>query len=514
MTFDAIVIGAGINGMTLSAYLQRAGLETLVVEAEHRVGGMARSTRPLLPGFVHNPHANYLMQMDVSPVVRDLELADFGLHTLAPVAQHGIAFADGRPPIVLHRWDRTEQTIMSVQRYSSADARLLAQLLEAARLIRPLIGEGMYAPPSYEWFRTVLDAVASRFPLADFVDVGRGTCAAHICGLFQTPELQTLLLRVATELGVDVDERGSDLAFLTTVLPAVGRFRLPKGGMGSFANSLRRACDALGVRFVMGARVDRIKIGEGAVQGVVLAGGESVSARRLVASSLELTQTLRVLVGVDVLSDSERTSLGAYEARQSSILASSMFCLSEPPKYRSARWDPDIDRCYQTMIGLDEPEDALAHARQVRRGLLPAPAAAVRVNSLWDRSQAPFPMHTAGADSMFPSYLHHRKNQWQEVSEGYNTAFLRRWSEYAPNMSEHNILAHTFVVPDPGERKVMLRMGSSQYRTSIDGLYVCGVSTHPGGGAHGASGYNAYTAIAQDLGLSRHRPPEHEQTRE
>ncbi|MEI4747797.1 NAD(P)-binding protein [Rhodococcus erythropolis] len=74
MSFDAILIGAGVNGMTLSAYLQRGGLQTLVVEAELQIGGMARSTRPLLAGFVHNPHANYLMQMDISPVVRDLEL--------------------------------------------------------------------------------------------------------------------------------------------------------------------------------------------------------------------------------------------------------------------------------------------------------------------------------------------------------------------------------------------------------------------------------------------------------
>lgn len=95
MSFDAILIGAGVNGMTLSAYLQRGGLQTLVVEAELQIGGMARSTRPLLAGFVHNPHANYLMQMDISPVVRDLELSRYGLRTIAFTLEWPEAVAAG-----------------------------------------------------------------------------------------------------------------------------------------------------------------------------------------------------------------------------------------------------------------------------------------------------------------------------------------------------------------------------------------------------------------------------------
>lgn len=501
MSFDAIVIGAGVNGMTLSAYLQRGGLQTLVVEAEHQIGGMARSTRPLLKGFVHNPHANYLMQMDISPVARDLELSRHGLRTIAPLAQHGIAFADGRPPIVLHRSDHAARTIVSIRRHSISDARLMTELLKGANSIRPMLGEGMYSPPSSEWFRMLVDAVSSGFPLKGLPDLGRGTCATQIRVLFESPELQTLLLRIASELGVNVDDTGSDVAFLATVLPAIGRLQLPRGGMGSYATSLRRACGALGVRFMMDAHVARVEVENNTTPTITLKNGERISARKLVASSLGMAQTLRSLVGVDHLSESERSGLESYESEDSSVLASSMFCLVEAPKYRSARWDRDIDRCYQTMIGLDEPEDALTHAREIERGLLPEPAAAVRVNTLWDPSQAPPNMHTAGADSLFPSYLDRHAGRWPDVAAGYNSALIRRWTEYAPNMTEQNVLAHTFAVPGPSERKVLLRMGRDQYRTSINGLYVCGASTYPGGGVHGANGYNAFTTIAQDFAL-------------
>src|SRR5580693_1878850 len=82
--YDAVVVGAGHNGLTIALYLQRAGLKTLVVEQADRVGGMARTDEAPASGFRHNPHANYLAYGTVSAVERDFDLAGAGLVTITP----------------------------------------------------------------------------------------------------------------------------------------------------------------------------------------------------------------------------------------------------------------------------------------------------------------------------------------------------------------------------------------------------------------------------------------------
>jgi phytoene dehydrogenase-like protein len=145
--YDAVVVGAGHNGLTLALYLQRAGLRTLVVEEADRVGGMARTEEAPAPGFRHNPHANYLAYGAVSPVERDFDLAVAGLATVTPEAQHGLAFADGRPPLILHRRDRGARTFDSLRAYSATDAKVYADLKTAVDGLDPLMRASLYSPP-------------------------------------------------------------------------------------------------------------------------------------------------------------------------------------------------------------------------------------------------------------------------------------------------------------------------------------------------------------------------------
>jgi phytoene dehydrogenase-like protein len=153
------------------------------------------------------------------------------------------------------------------------------------------------------------------------------------------------------------------------------------------------------------------------------------------------------------------------------------------------------------MVGFDGPEDTAAHVREAGLGLLPTAAGAVRVNSLWDRSQAPPGRHVAAADVFLPPVKSLEGSQWEAVRASYNAAFLERWREFAPNVDERNVLAEHFHLPPRYDRKMLFKLGTAQYRTPIDGLYLCGAATFPGGGVHGACGYNAYQAVAEDLCL-------------
>src|SRR3990172_7964643 len=113
-TFDAVIIGAGHNGLTLAAYLARAGLSVGVFERRHEDGGGANTEEATIPGFHHNLHAQYMEFIDYMPVYHDFQLEKLGARMIYPEAQLGITFADGRPPIVVYRPDMEEQTRASI----------------------------------------------------------------------------------------------------------------------------------------------------------------------------------------------------------------------------------------------------------------------------------------------------------------------------------------------------------------------------------------------------------------
>jgi phytoene dehydrogenase-like protein len=497
-SYDAVVIGAGPNGLTLALYLQRAGLQTLVVEKARRAGGMARTEERLGSGFLHNPHANYLAYGAVSPVERDFDLAQFGLRTVTPEAQHGMAFADGRPPLILRRNDLIERSVESLRAYSERDARTYAALNAAVASLDPLMATSLYSPPSREMAEKQIDA-ASRLIGRE---ASRLSAKSVIDSLFEADEVRAFFYQLAAETGLLVDAQGSAIGLVTFTLWLVGQWRLPIGGMQTYSEALLAAARAAGVNIMTNAIADRIIVRDGAASAVGIAGREPIVARRAIASSAGLSATLLGLIPKKALSAQERASVNAYAAQDGPGLGTLAFGLRAPPHYRSARWDPAIDRCFRTVIGYESAAQTLAHLREIERQLLPAPAAALRVNSLWDASQAPAGLHVAGGDVLMPAPSALDAKSWSDVAESYVRAFVATWARYAPNLSSETIVAGRFQPPQPYDRALRLSAGSDQYRTEIAQLYLCGASTYPGGGVHGACGYNAFAAIAEDLRLA------------
>lgn len=497
--YDAVVIGAGANGLTLALYLQRAGLRTLLVEQEHRVGGMARTEEPLLPGFRHNPHANYLAFGAVSPVERDFDLIGAGLATVAPEAQHGLAFADGRPPLILYRSDRLERTVASLGAYSTRDASTYADLKTRMNGLDLLMGNSLYSPPGPASVRLQIE-FASRL-------LGReaATLSARmiIDALFETDEVRAFLYQLSAETGLLVEAPGSGVGFLTFTLWLVGQWRLPIGGMQAYADALMQAARREGVDVATDAAVERIIVRGGKATSVIIAGVGQVVARRAIASSTRLATTLLGFVPAKALSAKERAGVEAYAAADGPSLGGLAVGLRVPPNYLSARWNSDVNRCFRTVVGYDNAAATLAHLKGINAGLLPAPAAALRVNSLWDASQAPAGFHVAGGDVLMPAPSSLSPESWSVVAASFADAFLSTWAKYAPNISPDTVVASVFEPPKAYDRAMRLRVGTDQYRTEVGRLYLCGASTFPGGGVHGACGFNAFGAIAEDLGLPR-----------
>jgi phytoene dehydrogenase-like protein len=435
------------------------------------------------------------------PVVRDFNLAAYGLRTIKPEVQCGMAFSDGRPPIVLHRDDHLDRTLISLCRTCKADGHTYVELKTRSQGLQPVLVRGIYKPPSTSWVAEHLAAVETAYH--DVIPISKlmtRSAREVIDDLFQSAEMRACLYQAAAEFGPSIDDPGGGLAFLGVTMWTLGNWQLPIGGMQNLALALRWACEAEGVVVVTNCSVERIAVQSGRAYGVVI-NGETISARLLVASSAGLWHTLGELVGADQLTPHTLDFLQAFAAVRAPTIASLVYCLSEAPAYRSARWDADIDRCFHTAIGFDGPVDTLDYLRGVEAGCLPAPAGAVRINSMWDPSQAPTGHHVAGVNSLFPAYQTLTPSEWAEVRASYNGALLNRWHEFAPNMNRGTVLADAFLPPESREATILLGEGSDQYRTDVTGLYLCGAATHPGGGIHGGCGYNAFEAIAEDLRL-------------
>lgn len=496
--YDAIIIGAGHNGLAAGSLLARDGLRTLVVERGDVVGGMAVTDEALLPGFRHHAHANALNFTDLAAGTGGLDLARLGVETIAPEAQHGICFRDGRPPIVLYRPDQTERSLRSLRRYSHRDARTFGLLKARADGLTTALARAFFSPPHAARLDEHRAAVAAAYRDLGVADgIGSRTAKALIDDVFETPEVRTLMYRLHMEFGGALREPGGDASFLGLVLWLLGRRRLPKGGMSRVVEGQRRELEAAGGQILMGAAVAQVCVEAGRATGVVIEGIGEIAAS-LVVSSLGVLSTYRGLLAPEALEGAVRRELERFDAAPSPAIGGLKFCLREAPRYKGMEAAPDIGRCLQVFIGLDDPVEAVRHDEDVALGLLPAPAGSIRLNTLWDDGQAPAGRHSAGADCAFPDLRSLSADMTEAVRRSYAAAFVETWNAYAPNVDDENLLALAFELSGGEDRKLLLRPGAEQYRTPAAGLYLAGASTYPGGGVHGACAHNAVNVIRQD----------------
>ena len=519
-TYDAIVIGAGHNGLETAAYLARAGLSTLVLERRHEEGGGANTEEAVLPGFRHNLHANYMEFFDIIPMIPDFDLENCGLRSVTPENQWGIAFADGRPPIVLHRNDLVEKDGESIARHSKADAYTWMELKKRTMGFGPFIAANIYNAP------TPRSPEEGQMLEMMFGDLGVGahfaakTCKAVIDEIYESTEMRTLMYRVCVEFGVALETAGTGAGVLYSLPWMCGRCRVTLGGTHTLAKAMTQACYREGVEIIENAMVDKISVEDGRAVGVVTRLGE-FRANKVVASNADVRQVLVDMVGPEHLSPLFYRRAKAFRYGPSHVLATPALCLHEPPTYTSARWDPDIDNCFYTVIGYETNEEVARYCHDAETGRLPKPACGTWVNTLWDPSQAPPGKHSATGWFFFPEASRFSASEWADIRATYMEEFLELWGQYAPNMHHDNVLAMRLYTPEQMERKNLMWEGNFSLgaldpdqsginrpfpeavggRLELEGLYLCGSSGYPGGGIHAAPGYNAYKTIAEDLGL-------------
>ncbi len=518
MSYEFIVIGAGHNGLACAAYLAKAGAEVLVVERRERVGGGCHTEEVTLPGFKHNICSVVHTHIPSSPVYRDLELERHGVRYVYPDHPRGTIFPDHKT-IVMYR--ETERTAAELARFSARDARTFTQLVqdygeffEATYL--PL----MYSPPSPPSAQTAeLEKSEEGRTLLQWQ---MSTPVQLLDELFESEEVKVHFLNRLTVLNVAPDQHGLGWICLFRILLAEAPICV--GGSGQLAMGLGRALEENGGAVQTGLGVRRILMRGDRAVGVELEDGSRAEASKAVITNVEPKKSFLKMVGEEHLPDTFTTRVRNYHSRGRSLFALHL-ALSEPPHYRAAADNPSVDISFsQEMFGGSIEQQVRAY-RDIALGSPPRQEMLqVTLPTIFDPSQAPDGKHAAVVWQYAPYNVGPEgPDGWRDAREEYAAHVLDLWRSYAPNMTRDKILAMTIQDPtdtvqindnyvngvevvgdiSPDQMGFFRPFANwSNYRSPIDGLYMCGGFCHPGGGVHAGAGHNAATVIAEDFALN------------
>jgi phytoene dehydrogenase-like protein len=523
---DIVFVGGGHNALVSANYLARAGMRVLVLESQPAFGGGLSTEEVTLPLFRHNLHAFFVRLTPGFRIWRDLNLSRYGLETIFPDVQNAIPFRDGGG-IVNYR--SLERSVEEIARFSQRDAESYPRVFEEYREIVEHVIEPLRMapplPPDEE------DDLLSRSELGKrYQELSRQSATDLCLNLFESEPLRALLLfNVAVRGYLPVlDVPGTGYVFLMALTNSHNGGCV-RGGTYEAARALAAALYEYGGRIATNARVERIMVENGRAHGVELHDGRKIHARRAVVSNLTCDLTLMRLVDRHHLSADLAAAADNYKWNDEALFGVHL-ALREPPRYRGAEELPALQQSLNYAIGYETSADLLTHMREIREQAIPAQAAFhAGVPTLHDPTQAPPGYHTSFAWQFVPSQpADGGKARWETQAAAYAEEIVARWREYAPNLGEVELARY---VHSPVETELHVpsmlhgdrHHGSyhpgnfgyyrphpalSGYRTPVDGLYLCGSGTHPGGSFTGSPGYNAAGVIARDLGLDLWWRPE------
>jgi phytoene dehydrogenase-like protein len=520
--YDALVIGAGHNGLVNAAYLARAGRKVLVLERRHVVGGAA-VTEEVFPGFKFSV-CSYVVSLLRPEIIRELDLPRHGLEIL-PLDGTLTPMPSGD---YLWRVNDHSKTRREIARHSKVDAEAYDEyaraMVEMGRFVKPILTMTPPDPTSLEP-RGLMDLLflARRFQaLSDedkYNQVQLMTMSAvdFLDQWFETDVLKATMSAsgiIGTFLGVR--SPGTAYVLLHHYMGEIdGAFRswgLSRGGTGAISDAIAGAAREAGVEIRTETTVSKIIVKEDAAVGVVLQNGDYITAD-IVSSSVDPNLTFLKMVGAEHLPDEFVEDVRRYKYRGSSGKVNlaldalpDFTCLPGPgPHLRGAiSISPSI-------AYMERAYDEAKYGRYSRH-----PYIDMVIPSLTDPSVAPPGKHVVSCFVQYAPY-HLKEGSWDDHREAFGDAVINTLAEYAPNIRD-TILHRQVVTPLDLEREWGLTEGNifqgeltleqlfflrpapgwAQYRTPIKQLYMCGSATHPGGGIMGAPGRNAAMRILKE----------------
>ncbi|MEC9343922.1 MAG: NAD(P)/FAD-dependent oxidoreductase [Pseudomonadota bacterium] len=533
---DVIVIGAGHNGLVAACYLQRAGLDVAVVEKNDWIGGAAVS-RELTPGILYS-NCSYVCSLFRPEIMRDLELPRHGLQVIA--YEGGAVFTRDGDYLASYRNQHAHRREFA--RFNPRDAeayeRYSRDVTRQCRFIQPLLlrtapdpaslkprdlGEMLHLARRLGELTAREQALMARFwtmSIADFLgeyfehDVIKASLA--ISGI------------IGTALGVMSPGTAYVLLhhYMGEVDGHVGAWGYARGGMGAITQALASSFRASGGTILTEAEVDKVSVRNGRADGVVLADGRELRATTVV-SNADVKRTFLKLVEPKDLPDPFVEQVEKFKIRGSSGKVN--IALDGLPEFPALPRDcPAIKGDLHFSDSLERMERAYDDWKAGRWSV--DPVLDMMIPTTLDPTMAPPGRHFM---SCFVQYCPPRVEgrDWTDADRnGFAEAVIGQIADYCPGFRER-IIHMEVRTPRELEAEVGLTEGNifqgeltfdqllfnrpvpgyAQYRAPLRGLYMCGSSTHPGGGVMGAPGRNAAFEILGDLSRGRdHMSPAHE----
>lgn len=512
-TYDAVVVGAGPNGLVAANHLLDQGWSVLVLEAQPDVGGAVRSDRELHPDYVHDTFSAFYPLAAGSPTIRSFHLEDHGLRWAHSPAVLGHCLPSGEWA-TLHRDRTVTAALMDAQHPGDGDAwlrlcetwdrigdQVVAALLTPFPPVRPALGALARLPRvgGLEFVRDLLMPV---------VDLGR-----HRFGGF-APRI--LLAGNAGHSDIPLGAPGSGLmGLLLTMLGQTVGYPVPEGGAGMLTQAMASRVRALGGTIRCDAEVTRIEVEHGRAVAVRTHDGERYAVQHAVVADVAAPHLYGGLVAADDLPASTMRKMESFEMDPGTVKVD--WALDGPVPWKSE--PPHAPGTFHVADSVEQMSEALHHVNSRTVPAKPFMLAGQMTTS--DPTRSP-----AGTESLW-AYTHVPQDiardlgddpvtgRWDEGEcERFADRMQARIEELAPGFGS-KVVARRVLGPHEMQARNAnliggaLNGGTSQLHqelvfrpipglgrseTPVKGLYLGSASAHPGGGVHGACGMNAARA--------------------
>lgn len=507
---DAVVIGAGPNGLVAANALADAGWDVLVLESNDEVGGAVRSAEVTAPGYVTDLFSAFYPMAAASPVIRDLDLTAYGLQWRRAPSVMSHALDDGAVATIAAS---PEETAAGLEVFAPGDGDAWLRLVAEWRRVRDPLLDALFTP-----FPPVRAAarLLRRTGVAGTMDLARlGLTPVRRLAAEQFDGAGGALLLTGNAMHSDIGPDAAGSGMFGWLLSMIGQdvgFPVPRGGAGNLALALRRRAEARGVEVRTDARVVHIGTEGGRARTVRLVDGTTLRARRAVLADVSAPALYRQLLDAAAVPQAFLAQLDRFQWDHGTVKVNWALRTPVPWTAAGARGSGTVH------LGVDLDGFVDVAADLVARRLPRRPYVLFGQMTTADPDRSPAGTESAWAYSHVPHGLRMTDDELagqvermeaavERVAPGFGDTVVARHVQGPEDLeaADANLVGGAINGGTSGlHQQLVLRptRGLGRAETPVRGLYLASAAAHPGGGVHGACGWNAaHAALVEHGGL-------------